>query len=63
MFLHCNLAFFYKDFDYLFDTILVQDGLICDDVGLWSRLNKGSDGIDDVGIGLGKIMEGTGTNK
>ena len=50
------MAFFYKNFESLFNTVLGQDGLICDDVGWWSALNKGSYGIDDVDIGFGKIM-------
>ena len=33
LFLQCNLNFLYKKFNFLFDTLLVQDGLICDDVG------------------------------
>ena len=56
------MAFFYKNFESLFNTVLGQDGLICDDVGWWSALNKGSYGIDDVDIGFGKIMQGMGTN-
>ena len=41
----------------LFNTLLGQDGLICDDVGWWSRLNKGGYEIDNVEIGLGDIAE------
>ena len=47
----------------LLDAALVQNGLICDNVGWCSRFNKSSDGVDDVGIGHVNIMEGTGTNK
>ena len=54
--------FFSKDLKYLFDTVLGQDGMIFDDVGWWSRFNKGKNGVDNFGIGLEKIMEGTGTN-
>ena len=38
-----------------------QGGIICDDVGWWSGLNKGGDSIDDVYIGLGVIVKGMGT--
>ena len=51
-----------NDFKSLFGAVLGQDGIICDDVGCFIGFNKGSYGIDDFDIGLGKIMEGTGTN-
>ena len=44
----------------MFDTVLVQIGLICDNVS-W-LIGLVSDGVDDVDIGLGNIMEGTGSN-
>ena len=62
LFLQCNLNFLYKKFNFLFDTLLVQDGLICDDVGWWSGFNKCVYGVENVDIGLFNIMEGTGTN-
>ena len=43
----------------MFDTVLRQDSLICDDVGWWSGFKKYGDYIDDVDIGLGNIVEGT----
>ena len=39
-----------------------QDGLIFDDVGWWSGLNKGGNSIYGVGIGLHDIVEGMGDN-
>ena len=59
--LHCSLGFFSKLFYSLFDTILIQDSIIVDNVGCWSGLNKVGDETDNVGIGLGKIVEVTGT--
>ena len=61
-FLHCSLDFLSKNFDSIFDTVLGKDGIICDNIGWWSGLNKGSDGVDDIGIVLVEIMEGMGTN-
>ena len=46
----------------MFNTVLGQDGLICDDVGWQSRLNKGGGRIYDVGIGILETMEGTGSS-
>ena len=54
--------FFVKFVDFLFDNVMFQDGLICDDVGLCSEFNKFWDGIVDIDIVLGDITEGTGTN-
>ena len=62
LFSHCSLSFFSKDLNYLFDTVLGQDGLICGDVGWWIRFDKVSDVVDDVNIGIGNIMEGTDIN-
>ena len=41
---------------------MVQDGIVCDGVGWWSGLNKGGDGIYDVDMVLGDIVEVMGTN-
>ena len=62
IFLHCSLTFLSKTFDSLFDTVFGWYGILCDDVGWWSGFNKGRDGVDKVDIGIGVIMEGTGTN-
>ena len=62
LFLHCIIDFLSKSFESLFDTVLGKDGIICDDVGWWIGFNKGSDVVEDVDIGLVKIMEGTRTN-
>ena len=40
---HCSLSFFSKNVEAMFDIVLGQYGLIFDDVGWWSGLNKGSD--------------------
>ena len=53
---------FFKNFESLFNTILGQDDIICDDFGWWSGFNKGGDRIDDVEIGLGDVVEGMETN-
>ena len=63
LFLHCSLKFLSKNFESLFDNVLGKYGIICDDFGWRSGFNKGSDGVDEVDIVLGDIMEGTGTNK
>ena len=47
----------------LIDTVLSQGGLICNDIGCWIRFNKSSDGVTDIDVDLGDIMEGTGTKK
>ena len=60
LFLHFGIAFLSKYLKPLLDAALGQDGLIFDDVGWWGRFNRGSDGINDVNIGHGKIMEVTG---
>ena len=46
----------------MFNIVLVQDSLICDDVGLWNNLNKGGDRIYDIDIGLQDILEGIVSN-
>ena len=61
LFSHCSLEFPPKSFDSLFDTVLGQDGLICDCVGWWSEFNKVGDGVDYINIGLGNITEGAET--
>ena len=48
-----------NDSKSLFDNVLGQDGLICGDVGWWSKFMKGSDGVENVDIGLDEIMEDT----
>ena len=54
---------FTKKFDSLFNTVLVQDGLIFDDdVGWLSGFNKVGDSIDNIDIGLRDILEDIGTN-
>ena len=60
LFSYCSLAFFTKTFESLFNTVLGQDGLIFDDVGWWSGLNKGNNIIYDVDIILPDILEGMG---
>ena len=57
LFSHCSLEFLSKTFQSLFDTVLGQDGIICDDSGCWSGSKKISDGFDDVDISLSDIME------
>ena len=57
LFPYCSLDFFTKTFEYLFNNVLGQDGIICDDVGCWSGINKGDDSIYDVDIGLCDISE------
>ena len=47
---------FTKNLDSLFNTVLCQDGLICDDVGWWGGFNKGRDIIYSVDIGLFEIV-------
>ena len=62
IFSHYSLYFLSKTFEHLFDTAWGQDSLVCDDVGWWSGFKTFSDGVDDVSIGIGEIMGGTGTN-
>ena len=63
LFLYCGLDFLTQNFESLFNNVLFQDGLICDDDVWCSGLNKGGDIIYDVGIGLHGIVEGMGSNK
>ena len=56
------LNFFTKNLESLFNTVLGQDGIICNGVGLWSGFTKCGNSIADVGIGFCNNMEGTGTN-
>ena len=58
LFSYCSLELFTKHFEFLFNTILGQDDLTCDDVGWWSGLNKGVNIIDDVDIGFCNTVEG-----
>ena len=53
---------FFRDLESLFNTVLGQDCLICDDVGLCSGLNRVGYSIYDIGIGLRNIVEGIVTN-
>ena len=62
LFLYCSLDFFTKNLWSLFNTVLGQDGIICYDVGSWSGLNKGGNGIDDIVIGFCNTVEGMVTN-
>ena len=61
LFLHCSHSVLSKDFESLFDNVLGKDGLILNDVVWWIGPNISGNGIGDVDIGLGKIMEGMGT--
>ena len=54
--------FFTKTFDSLFNTVLVQDGLIFDDFCWWSVLNNSDDMIYDFYIYLCNIVDGIGAN-
>ena len=63
LFLYCSLDFSTKNFESLFNTVLVQDSLISDDVGCCSGLNKGCGIIYDVDKGLRNIVEGMVSNK
>ena len=56
LFLYCSLTFLTKNFESLFNTVLDQDGLICDYIGWWCGLNKGGDIIYDIDIGLHYIV-------
>ena len=60
---HCSLAFFFKNVESIFDTVLGKDGIICDDVGWWSGFNKVSNIINNVGIGFCNTMNFIGTNE
>ena len=61
-FFHTSASTFFKDFNSLFDIVLVKDGIVCNDVGWWSGFNKVSFGVDNIDIDLEDITEGTGTN-
>ena len=52
----------YEYFKDLIDIELSQDGFICVDIGWWVRFNKSSNGFNDIDVGHGDIMDGTGTN-
>ena len=56
LFSYCSLASLTKTFESLFNTVMDQDGLIFDDVGWWSGLNKGGDSTYDVVIILPDIL-------
>ena len=57
-----SLALFTKKLDLMFNTVLVQDGIICGDVGWWSGLNKVGSSIDEVDIGFCNTLEVMGNN-
>ena len=54
--------FFNKYIEPLFNTVLCQYGLICDDVGFCSGFNKGDNIIYGIAIGLRIIVEGMWAN-
>ena len=54
--------FLTKNIESLFNTVLGQDSLICDDVGWWGGFKKGGNSIDDADIGFCNTMEVMGTN-
>ena len=62
LFLYCRLTFFTKNFELLFNTVLVQYGISVYGVGLWIVFNKGVDIIDDVDKVIRKKIEGKRTN-
>ena len=51
-----------KECESLFNTVLGQDGLICDDVGWWSGFNKGGYGIGNICRCIVNIVEGMGNS-
>ena len=61
LFSHRSFDFLSKYLKALLDDLLSQDGLICDDIGWCSRLKISSNRVNGIYIGLGDIMEGTGT--
>ena len=52
---------FFQKIDSPFDNLMSQDGFIYNYVGWWIGFNKGSDGIDNIDMGLGDIIEGPDT--
>ena len=62
IFLYCSLDFLNQKLESVFNTVLGQDGIICDDVGWWSGFNNGGDRIYGVDIGLHNIVEVMETN-
>ena len=57
-----SFVFLSKYLKALLDTVLSQDGFICDDIGWQSRFIKISDGVNETDVGLGETMDGMGTN-
>ena len=53
---------FTKNLESLFNNVLGQYGLICDNVGWWSGFNKCGDRIYDIDMGLSEIVEFMGSN-
>ena len=62
IFLYCSLDFLNQKLESVFNTVLGQDGIICDDVGWWSGFNKGGNIIDAVDIEFWNTVEGMLTN-
>ena len=48
---------FFQKIDSPCDTLMSQYDFIYNYIGLWIGFNKGSDGIDNIDIGLGDIIE------
>ena len=46
----------------LLHILLIQDVIICNDIGWWSSSNKSSYDINDIDVGIGKIVEGAGAD-
>ena len=53
---------FTKNIESLFNTVLVQDGIICDYVGWCSGFNKVGNIVEVVGIVFYNTVVGMGTN-
>ena len=62
LFFYFSLYLLTKEHEYLFDNVLRQDGLICDDVGWWSGLEKGGNIINNVDVGFCNTVKFIGSN-
>ena len=62
LFLYWSLAFFTKNLDSLFNTVLGRDGVIFDDVVWCGRFNKVGNLVDDVEIRLCNTVKAMRTN-
>ena len=51
-----------KYLEYFFDTLLHQDGLICDDVGWWSGFKNVGNSIYNFGVGFCNTVKFIGAN-